>query len=168
MPIQETHTAVQTCGWLGGLAALLTPVIAITAALIAYQQWRTANARLKFDLFELRVARFGAIMSFIEKIGSSGDCNFNEVRAVIHSAKDMQWVFNDAIADYVQDKLVAKGSRLATLSRQLDSNLDNEERKALAEEMGALIKWFYFDARKEFQELTSSYLSLAPDRKSVV
>jgi hypothetical protein len=40
--------------WTAYLTALLTPVIAVLATYIAYQQWRLNRHKLKLDLFERR------------------------------------------------------------------------------------------------------------------
>jgi len=38
--------------WVTVLSAMLTPAVALSVAFIAYRQWRTAQNRLKLDLFD--------------------------------------------------------------------------------------------------------------------
>jgi len=40
--------------WTNYLAALLTPTVAVLGSIIAYHQWRTAQNKLKFELFDRR------------------------------------------------------------------------------------------------------------------
>lgn len=42
------------CGWIDVLQALLTPLIAVIAAYVAWQQWSTNRSRLKHELFDRR------------------------------------------------------------------------------------------------------------------
>jgi hypothetical protein len=42
--------------WTTYLLAMLTPLIAMIVAFIAFRQWRTAQNRLKLDLFDRRLA----------------------------------------------------------------------------------------------------------------
>jgi hypothetical protein len=52
--------------------ALLTPVIAIIAAYVAWQQLKTNRRKLKLDLFDRRYAVFEKIGEFIGSILTSG------------------------------------------------------------------------------------------------
>ncbi len=45
--------------------AFLTPLIAIIAVYIAWQQWQTSKKKLCFDLYEKRPAIFSALMEFL-------------------------------------------------------------------------------------------------------
>jgi hypothetical protein len=48
---------------LGASSGLLTPLIAVIAVYIAWQQWRTARQKLRMDLFDKRYASFERILS---------------------------------------------------------------------------------------------------------
>ena len=59
MHIDISHLAiyvgqVSIKDWIDVLSALLTPIVAIIAVYIAYRQWKTAEAKRRQDLFEMR------------------------------------------------------------------------------------------------------------------
>ena len=54
--------------WTQVLSALLTPTIAVLVAIIAYRQWRTAQNRLKFDLFDRRFAVYDAARNLLSSV----------------------------------------------------------------------------------------------------
>lgn len=59
MHIDISHLAiyvgqVSIKDWIDVLSALLTPIVTIIAVYIAYRQWKTAEAKRRQDLFEMR------------------------------------------------------------------------------------------------------------------
>ena len=54
--------------WVDVLAALLTPLIALLAVAIAYQQWRLNRANLRERLFDRRFELFKASQAFLSEI----------------------------------------------------------------------------------------------------
>lgn len=162
MLAHKTQEVAHFCDWTEGASSWLTLGVAFLAVSVAYYQWRTANSKHIFELFELRIARFSAVMAFIEKIGSSGACSSADVCALGVSTRDIQWVFDNTVAEYVQGKLADRGAKLAYLEKQLSYLPVGAARDEAAREAGVLLKWFYFEARKEFQELADPHLRLSP------
>lgn len=56
--------------------ALLTPLIAILAAFIAWQQYQVSHFSLKNELYERRFKVFKAFMSYLEDIMREGKSNY--------------------------------------------------------------------------------------------
>ncbi|MFK0332223.1 hypothetical protein ACIQUB_13940 [Rhizobium sp. NPDC090275] len=48
--------------WIQTFQALLTPVVAVAVAVIAFLQWRTAHQKVVLDLFDRRLAFFDDVM----------------------------------------------------------------------------------------------------------
>jgi hypothetical protein len=97
--------------WVSYVQALGPTIVAVAAAFFAgtigYRQWRTAQNKLKLDLFERRQKIFGSAMWFLdamleERIDSDVWESYQET---ISSA---QWLFPQEVIDYL--------SKLAALS----------------------------------------------------
>ena len=54
--------------WTVYLSALLTPIIALFGAVIAFFQWRVARNQIKIDLYDKRFAIYEASLIFYQKI----------------------------------------------------------------------------------------------------
>ena len=55
------------------LSALLTPVIAVVATMIAIFQYRTERQRWRLDMFDKRYPIYLATMSYISAVVQKGD-----------------------------------------------------------------------------------------------
>lgn len=77
--------------WTSYITALTIPVIAIVAAIIAYRQWRTAQSKLKLDLFEKRMVVYQAARDMLGYVGltcplSQGHLLLSRVQVGEHTA----------------------------------------------------------------------------------
>jgi hypothetical protein len=99
-------------------AAMLTPVVAVLGLTIAYRQWRTAQNKLKFDLFERRVAIYEAAQTYVRHIAREGSTTalMNEdFAAHIRGAK---WLLNDTLDRHLRH-LPKRGQDLNWLREDL-------------------------------------------------
>jgi hypothetical protein len=66
-----------SCGsgtaWVTLFAGLLTPVIGIVVAFVAWQQWKTARDKLKLDMFDRRLAIFIAVRDYMTAVLNRSD-----------------------------------------------------------------------------------------------
>jgi hypothetical protein len=81
-------TVVQACSqlrphWVEIVSRPSTPIVATVAAtiagLIGYRQWRTAQNKLKLDLFERRLAVHTAAMRFLSHIMTEANVGDREL-----------------------------------------------------------------------------------------
>jgi hypothetical protein len=134
-------------------AALLTPVIAIIAAYIAYQQYRANQLKLRHELYDRRLLLYNAVAEFLAHIFRDGKAGDPQLMTLLQKTRESYFLFGKDVSDYVTE-LYKKGVDLECNDTQLHhSNLPVEERTRLAHANGELRKWFghQFDiAQKKF------------------
>jgi hypothetical protein len=86
--------------WTAYLSALLTPIVGLFGALIAYQQWRIARNKIKLDLYEKRFAIYEATLLFYQKIIActadtikTDDFNIAQ-KSFIKASREAQYLFS--------------------------------------------------------------------------
>jgi hypothetical protein len=90
-------TAVQILG------GLLTPVIAILAVYIAWQQHKTGRAKLKLDLFDRRYQVYRGLMDLFSAVVREGTVS-NEVLGNFYRETDQKrFLFGDDICEYLKE-----------------------------------------------------------------
>jgi len=127
--------------WTQVFSALLTPTIAIFGSIIAYQQWRTARKKLKFDLFEKRFAVYHAARSFIASVMTSGKAKDEETYKFLSGTREAKWLLNDDIANYFDEDMWKNAVELQTLGAELEGVPVGEERKKNVQRQSEIKKW---------------------------
>ena len=94
--------------WTQYLAALSTPTVAVFGSIIAYRQWRTAQNKLKLDLFEKRFAVYNSARSVLSTITTSGKITNEESYKFLSSTREAKWLLDDGIAEYFDKVLWEK------------------------------------------------------------
>jgi len=125
--------------WITVLAALLTPTIAAIVAVIAWLQYKTARAKLKFDLFEKRFAIHNCIATCLAETATHGNANDELLRTYLVGTRDSPFLFDTEFFDYtrtVYNKLV----RLNFLESQI-SGAEGELRTRLVNERETVFDW---------------------------
>lgn len=112
--------------WVSILSALLTPAIAIAVAYIAWQQWRTARNRLRLDLFDRRFAVYQQTRDFLVRRMALGQLETSEITDFTIKIRVSKWLFNSAIADYLENQIAKKAMDLSALNKELESITDDE------------------------------------------
>ena len=121
------------------LSALLTPVIAIIATWIAYQQWRTSEDVNKLNKYEKRYSVYQALKEALLEIGRESNISGKGRDKLTIKTGESVFIFDDDVVDYI--KTFRENSlRIYQLNRNL---LDGTgEAKKLAKEREELEKWF--------------------------
>jgi len=96
-------TPLPSHDWVDYLQALLTPTIAVIAALIAYLQWRTNSLRLKHDRFDRHFGIFEATRVFISDLIKRGGLNEDARQAFLSATSGAQFLFGKKITTYLDD-----------------------------------------------------------------
>lgn len=145
--------------WITYISALLVPVIALLTLLIAYRQWRTAQNKLKLDLFEKRLAIYNAATAFIRNVMTSGNATDEQLRNLILGTKEAKWLLSTEIATYLDEELFTKGSDLRCLYDELEGVPVSEERTNNVHEQRKIKEWLE-SQYKILDEKFSKYLAL--------
>lgn len=114
--------------WIGRVApsvgSLLTPlsggltlVIAILTVCIAYRQWHTTHLRLRFDLFEKRLAIHTAATDLIGSIVTTGQVDMEKVDAFQYGTRQARWLLSKEIKQYF-DEMIRKARTLNSFSAE--------------------------------------------------
>jgi hypothetical protein len=89
-------TVVQTIG------GLLTPVIALLAAYIAWQQYKTASGKLKLDLFERRYRVYRGLMDFLAAVVRDEQVTNESLGNFYRETDQKRFLFGDDICNYLK------------------------------------------------------------------
>jgi hypothetical protein len=133
--------------WVEILNALLTPLIAVIALFIAWQQYRVNHNSLRNQLYERRHAVFKAFMSYLADVMREGKTNYQRTGQFYAEASEAEFLFSKAISKHMEE-LYSKGIELVSLHEQMYPSDGSpglpvgEERSKVAKDKGELIKWF--------------------------
>lgn len=128
--------------WTNYLAALLTPTVAVLGSFIAYRQWRTAQSKLKFELFDRRFSVYEASRNLLASIMTSGKAKNEEVLKFLAATREAKWLLNDEVATYLEKVLYQKAIDLQRLQATLEVIPVGEERSASVNSQDEINEWF--------------------------
>lgn len=128
--------------WTNYLAALLTPTVAVLGSVIAYRQWRTAQNKLKFELFDRRFSVYEASRNLLASIMTSGKAKDDEVFKFLSATREAKWLLNIEVATYLEKELYHKAIDLQTIQATLEGLPVGEERSANVMKQAEIKKWF--------------------------
>jgi hypothetical protein len=118
--------------WIAIFSALLTPVIALSVAFIAYRQWRTAQNRLKLDLFDRCLAIHTAAVEIISNI-ITNQFDSGDLTKFSSTVRQARWLLDEEAALYFQKVFIPKIVDYSVLSLRF---IDDEE-----QERHELFRW---------------------------
>jgi len=132
--------------WPSTLTALLTPTIAAIVAWIYFRQWKTAQNKLKLDLFDKRVLIFDAANVLILNSQKPGGATTEEMARFLASTSQAKWLFNEEIARYLREVIYAKAIQViregAELSVADSGEARIEKTKTLMEAQNDILNQF--------------------------
>lgn len=143
------------------LSALLTPLIAISTAYVAYQQWKLARRKWRLDLYDKRFETYRVVTAFISLICRQGKWTDDEWWEFIRAANRNEFLFGAEVRGLIE-QLRVKALRKTELEATIQTMLNEpnpDGRKRLAEEARETADWFgkQFDVAKA---LFGEYLSI--------
>ena len=143
--------------WTAYLTALMTPVVAVGAILIAYRQWRTAQNKLKLDLFDRRLAVYHQVKQFVRdtlRRDKTNDWDFTFLR----ETQTAKWLFGPEVDAFLETVVWARAAHLWQLREQAEE-LEPPERAAGAEAR-ARARHLMVDVLAEMDRVFGPYLKL--------
>jgi hypothetical protein len=96
------------------LSALLTPVIALLAAYIAFQQYKTNKNQLRLALFEKRLKVFNSAGELIGTVLREAKIELADLKKFLWETRESDFLFGADITEYLH-KLYGKASDLYAL-----------------------------------------------------
>ena len=133
------------------ISTIITIAIGVAAWIIAFQQLRLNKtlsaeqlrlneAKLKFDLYERRLALFRTVKEFAGKFTMTGEA---DTGAFYHDTIERHFLFEKDVSDYVGDMYDRALQALRTKANLARENLDEGERERLIHQYGDEMNWFY-------------------------
>jgi len=128
-------------------SALLTPVIAILAAYIAWQQYKLQHKSFNGQMYERRYVVFKSFMSFLSQVMRDGKATYPLLGQFYAEASEADFLFSDAISAK-REELYTRGiDMVAGYERMYPSDGSpglpvGTERSKVAQEHADHLKWF--------------------------
>lgn len=132
--------AQQLPQWAQILSAFLTPVIAITVAVIGYLQWRTNQNKLRLDLFAKRYAIYDEVKQFIGVIIRKAAPDDEDLLKFIRGTQDAQFLFANDKLEYL-NLIRSRAGELYVLGFEL-KELGDPDRQSKIEKKHEHLRWF--------------------------
>lgn len=137
--------------------ALLTPLIAIIAVYVAWQQMTTNRRKLKLDLFDRRYVVYDKIGQFIGSILGSGRVQEGKEFQLLVDTKAVRFLFSDDIVHFVSE-VRSKAAHLHALNAELEGST-GEARTANIKAQREIKDWFS-EALTTLDKRFAEYLTL--------
>lgn len=122
---------------------IATVVLAAFGGYIAYQQWQTAKAKVRLDLYERRFKVYRGVMDFLGAIARDAEVTHETLNAFYKETDEKRFLFNDDLKQWlkqlrqtaVQLRLVGKKITALPANREV-------ERLEACDEDASLLQWF--------------------------
>ena len=140
-------------------AGFLTPMIAVLAVWIAWQQHRTNRDKLRLNLYDKRFDVFRALMELLAFIVREGNITLEKIYEFRANTNESSFLFDKDISEYLET-VRQKAVKFYNLEQKLHhSDLPvGEERDKAAKDDSELLRWF-FDQFKVSESKFGKYLS---------
>ena len=140
------------CQTMSNLSGALTPLIAVIAAYVAYQQYHTNRDKLRLDLYDRRFELYTALVDLCTSVASSGIPGSTEFGKFVQARHKTQFLFDTGVATYIE-AMRLKAIQAEYLHKRLEDDQRppvGEARTLASREHSDLMKWFgdQFDESK--------------------
>lgn len=126
---------------------------------VAWQQWQTNRNKLKFDLYEKRLATYSKVHEFIVYVHTGEAVEYSEVWEFEFQAMEIKWLLDDKAYAMVKE-LIEKSKILADLQAKAGSlNMPENEKEEEYLEAYELRRWFGHQD-KVVEDIFTPYLNL--------
>lgn len=103
--------------------------------------WRTAQNKLKLDLFEKRFAVYDAARQLLSTTMTSGKVSDEEMFKFIGNTREAKWLLNADVAHYLDKELRHKMLELMTFRAELEGLPVGDERSSNVKAQSEIKKW---------------------------
>ena len=127
----------------------MTTLIAVIVCYIAYRQWRTADQRLKVDMFDRRYKAYKKIWQHFEKIKGSSKIEKGQLGQFLLDIEVTKWIFDNEIHQYLKQKV---------WERMNDLQIDHQEGEPERDQQK--IRDLLKQDRKNLDQMFKQYLKI--------
>jgi hypothetical protein len=145
-------------------SSLLTPIIAILAVWIAYQQMKSNRDKIRLELFESRMKIFSILRESLGKIITDGSPQNIEFKEFYFAVEQSRFLLNKDLQFYIDEieKKVRKMRSQDILLYGINGNGGlpvGEQRNKICDENTELLKWLV-DQIEPLQTKFSDFMKL--------
>jgi hypothetical protein len=148
----------------------ITVFVGCLGFLIAYRQWRTAQNKLKLDLFERRLKAYEAVDKFISVHRYRFGDKTEAARDFHEAIRSVKWLFDPAFADFCLGKVWEDVGRMLELWEEIEmlksSDMDEpsdpelvQVRRIKINEV-AVLKDSLKRYQEEWEEMVTPYMTI--------
>jgi len=138
------------------LSTASTLLIGIAAFFIAYQQFRLSRSKLRFDLYEKRLAVFKTVRNFASELAMRDKV---DAGALYRDTIERRFLFEEDVYSYIE-RMYERARRLESNESQFATpNLPDDVREHLKNAIVVDRTWF-FDQSDEMIQVFSKDLSI--------
>jgi hypothetical protein len=98
-------------------SGLLTPVIAIIATYIAWQQWKGNELKLKLERYEKRLNIYQEVVMMLSRIMRDADAKLEDLMTFRANTAEADFLFGPEIPQYIQE-IFTRALKLRTANTQ--------------------------------------------------
>lgn len=136
------------------ISTFITAAIGVAAWIIAFQQLklnktlsadqlRLSEAKLRFDLYERRLALFRTVKEFAGNLIMSGNAGHEVTGPFYHDTIERHFLFDKDVSDYIGE-MYEKAKQVNKTNMALErDNLGEDERQRLIEQSVNEMNWFF-------------------------
>lgn len=143
--------------WIDVLSALMTPTIAVIGSVIAYQQWKINQIRLRHELYDRRMEVYSKLINYLSAIVQDAWFPKDAFSQWLSASYEGFFLFDDRMYEYLE-RVNEKSRSFRSNCRKMDAKRgrvdDNDEewRKLcdLNEEFNAWFEKQFDVAKNEF------------------
>lgn len=140
------------------LQGLLTPVVAVTAAYIAWQQWKLNERNSEFQRYERRLRIYQEVVTFLRLVTRNYKPEFADLIQFQSATAESNFLFGSDIRSYI-DEMYSRAFKLWSANKEFRDMTQNvpagyDHNKVVAA-MFEQEQWFavqYNDATEKFKQ----------------
>lgn len=134
--------------WLKLISTLSTLAIGVAAWFLAYQQLKLSKSKLKFDLYEKRLALFKVVRDFASVLALQGKADSGQL---YRETIERYFLFDEDVCAYI-DEMYEKAKQVAQTKEELTRpDLTPEEKQLLDKKLVGDLVWFFDQSDKMIQ-----------------
>jgi len=133
---------------------LLTPIIAIVATYIAWQQWQTNKQKLNLERYDRRLHVYEEVRKILSIIVRDADASTEDLLSFITSVSEADFLFGPEIPKYI-NQVYKRGLKLSKWNKQYRDYTQKEpkgyDHNTVVNEMHKELMWLteQFNPAKE-------------------